>query len=351
MKSGHPASSSMLRMLGFFWAASNFTWEWFLNFVQIFGMPIRWANYDPNATKETIDAICDMLDNMGSAGWGAFPAGTALELKEAMKAGGDNAHKTLLDAADAICDILILGQTLTTNAVEKGTQALGTVHNKVLSGRKLAAKSFVARVLNRQFIPAICLLNFGDKEGCPYFMTGVDAPEDALALAERDKTLLDAGLPMPKAWLYERHEIPVPAAGEEVIEGRPSIGLGMPGSGEPPKGGAPNAVNAKDAAGQLADNLLEDLGGVQARWLGGIKPVFVRLVQAAQAGTISDEDFIVAVERAHRQFPELFRHLDTMVLADRLEREMGAAAFNGAIRGYMERHAKQRLLPPAGGDL
>jgi phage gp29-like protein len=179
-------------------------------------------------------------------------------------------------------------------------------------------------------------------------MTGVDAPEDAKALAERDQILLSAGLPMPKAWLYERHEIPVPAAGEEVIEGRPSMGLGMPGergTAEP----AASAVNAKDAAGQLADNLLEDLTGVQARWLGGMKPVFVRLVQAAQAGTISDEDFIVAVERAHRQFPELFRHLDTMVLADRLEREMGAAAVNGAVRGYMERHAKQRLLPPAGG--
>jgi phage gp29-like protein len=87
--------------------------------VQIFGMPIRWANYDPNATQATRDAICEMLDNMGSAGWGAFPAGTALELKEAMKAGGDNAHKTLLDAPIRICDILILGQTLTTKPETK----------------------------------------------------------------------------------------------------------------------------------------------------------------------------------------------------------------------------------------
>lgn len=347
-KSGHPASSSMLRLLGFIWAATNFTWEWFLNFVQIFGMPIRWANYDPNATQATRDAICDMLDNMGSAGWGAFPAGTALELKEAMKAGGDNAHRSLIDLADVICDILILGQTLTTSAGDKGSQALGTVHNKVLSGRKLAAKSHIARTLNRQFIKAICLLNFGDTRECPYFMAGVDAPEDAVALAERDKTLLDAGLPMPKAWLYERHEIPVPAAGEEVIEGRTSVGIGMPEA--TPGDGTPTRVNAKDAAGQLADNLLEDLSGVQARWLGGVRPYFLRLVQAAQSGTVSDADFMAAVERAHRQFPELFRNLNTEVLADRLEREMGAAAVNGAIQGFMARRAK--LLPeprPTGG--
>ena len=29
------------------WAASNFAQQWFLNFAQIFGLPIRWANDDP----------------------------------------------------------------------------------------------------------------------------------------------------------------------------------------------------------------------------------------------------------------------------------------------------------------
>ena len=88
-KSGHPLSGALLRPLAWWWCAMNFSADWLLNFAQVFGLPFRWANYDPNAPQSTIDAICQMLANMGSNGWAAFPAGTTLELKEGSK-GGEN---------------------------------------------------------------------------------------------------------------------------------------------------------------------------------------------------------------------------------------------------------------------
>ena len=215
-KSGHPLSGALLRPLAFWWCASNFAAEWLLNFAQIFGVPIRWATYDSNKPG-LLDQISEMLENMGSAGWAAFPAGTMLELKEASRSGQDNPQTHLLALADKICDILVLGQTLTSDAGDRGTQALGSVHKEVLDEKKLEAANFAAGVVNDQLIRAICRLNFGDEESLPWLMPSLDPSRDELAMAQRDKTLLDAGVVLPREWFYTRHRIPMPAPGDETL--------------------------------------------------------------------------------------------------------------------------------------
>lgn len=87
-KSGSALGGALLRPLAWWWCAANFSADWLLNLAQVFGLPFRWANYDAHAPAATVDAICNMLQNMGSAGWAAFPAGTTMELKEATKEGG-----------------------------------------------------------------------------------------------------------------------------------------------------------------------------------------------------------------------------------------------------------------------
>ena len=221
-KSGHPISGALLRILGFWWAASNFTWEWFLRYAQIFGMPLRMAFYDTNASQATIDKIQQMLEGMGSAAWAAFPAGTQFEIKTDLQHASRSAHQALLDAADKLVDILIKRQTLTTDAGDRGTQALGVVHQGVRADRIMAVAGYVARIINRQLLPAICRLNFGDARECPWIQPGEKETRDEKAMAERDRILLEAGLPMPRTWFYERHAIPQPADGEEVVGGRDS---------------------------------------------------------------------------------------------------------------------------------
>ena len=105
-----------------------FTGEWLVNLAQIFGVPIRWANYAQGTPPEQIRKIEDMLANMGSASWAAFPDGTHLELKEAMKSGADNPQLALLGLIDRICDLLILGKPLTSDVSGSGSRALGEVH-------------------------------------------------------------------------------------------------------------------------------------------------------------------------------------------------------------------------------
>ncbi|HEY1170242.1 MAG TPA: DUF935 family protein [Verrucomicrobiae bacterium] len=217
-KSGHPVGGALLRPLAWWWCASNFSAEWLLNFAQLFGLPLRWASYDPNQPG-LLNKICDMLENMGSSAWAAFPAGTKIELHEPSRNGTDNPQAALLDRADKQCDLLILGQTLTSEAGDAGSRALGEVHQRVRADRKAALAAWTSEVL-QQLSAAFCRLNFGDDLECPWLQPVVKEVRDAKAMAERDRILLEAGVELPKAWFYERHEIPMPNAGEDVVARR-----------------------------------------------------------------------------------------------------------------------------------
>lgn len=343
-KTGHPLNSSLLRILGFWWAAQNFTWQWFLNFAQIFGAPIRWATYDPaNATAGTIQNILDMLENMGSMGYGAFPAGTMLELKEAVKSAADNPQKALLDASDLICDLMILGQTLTSQSSRGGeggggNRALGMVHQDIRSERIQTAANAGAKTLSEQLIRAICRLNFNDDTECPQLLIVTKANKDLLVQAQRYQILLQTpGVEVSKQQFYEDNELTAPDENDDVIVGGQNSGAGSQKPGEETDPADVAQARAKAAQNKLVENILEDLTGVEARWLGSVKPYFHSLIAMSQSGRVTDEQFLTALAKSQKEMPELFGMLDKKALADSFERAMAASLVNGVARGYMNR--------------
>lgn len=231
---GNVNSGALLRPLAWWWCAANFSADWLLNLAQVFGLPFRWANYDTNAPQATIDAICTMLQNMGSAGWASFPAGTTLELKDVNKTGDNSPQGDLLDRADRYARLLILGQTMSGQSMRgpgKGGQAFGVVEQDVKSERIEAAGKFVADVINQQLIPFVLALNYGDNEEAPT-MRFVEDEEAGLPQAQTFKTLADAGVEIGVNFLRKTFDIPPPAEGEETIGGAPQLPQGFGGFGQ-----------------------------------------------------------------------------------------------------------------------
>lgn len=101
-------------------------------------------------------------------------------------------------------------------------------------------------------------------------------------------------------------------------------------------------MRAKDATGKVIDAALEELTGVEARWLGGVKPFFARLVRLAQDERVTDADFVKALEGASREMPELFGKMDAKAVQVALEAAMGAACVNGAVKGAMRKGIKDK---------
>lgn len=367
-KSGHPINAGMLRLLGFWWAASNFTWDWFLNFAQIFGMPIRWATYPQNSPLETISLVEQLLQNMGSSAYAAFPEGTMLQILDTVKgSAGDNPQKVLIDAADIICDITILGQTLTTTQGSRGSQSLGNIHKDVRDEKISAIARRASQVLNQQFLKPLCILNFGDDQLCPYFEPAAVQAKDSVAVANKFKTILSIpGVRVSLQQFYEENDLVVPDETDDVIVGQASGGgqqdksggEGGAGSGdnldEGPvtasakaahRGCRHNAATARagdagdPSTNQIIETALEDLTGVQPRWLGGVLPFFSGLVSKSKSGQVTDADFIAALEKASAEMPELFSRVQPRHLQDVLANAMGAAAANGVAQAHADRKA------------
>jgi phage gp29-like protein len=215
-RAGSPLGAAILRPLAWWWCAANFASDWLLNLAQLFGLPFRWANHDPNASQETVDAICNMLQNMGSAGWAAFPAGTTLELKDAGKSGDASPQGDLLDRADRYARTLILGQTLSGGADSSkgGGKAFGAVESEVKAARIDAAAKYVCAVVNSQLVPSIIAMNWGESSECPVMTL---APDDEAGATEAARDQILAGLmPIPEVYLQAKYNIPAPAAGESA---------------------------------------------------------------------------------------------------------------------------------------
>lgn len=238
-RTGHPIGGATLRSLATMWIGANFSYDWALNLAQLFGLPFRWVEYDP-AQKGLLNSICSMLEKMGSAGWGAFPAGTKLELHEAVQTAGNSPQAYLMSIADTACDILLLGQTLTTDSGHGGgSLALGQVHEKIREDVLRYIGHWAATALNYSFVPALMRLNFGDNTDDPYLICDLVEVRDAKAMAERDVLLLGRlGLAAPKKWFYERHGVPMPGPHDDVFT------ASAPGSARDPRAAAGDSPDA-----------------------------------------------------------------------------------------------------------
>ena len=219
VKSGSPLGGPMLRVLAWWWCAANFSSDWLLNLAQVFGLPFRWATYSPAAPDATVNAICDMLANMGSAGWGAFPTGTVLELKEPVKNISEAPQSSLLDRADHYARSLILGQTMSGRTMltsGRGGQAFGTVEAQLKQDRLQAAAEYAADIFNEQLIPSIIRLNYGDEDELPVCRFLQDN-EGTFQDAQRDQILVNMGTPIPVSHIRKKYSIPEPEGDEEIL--------------------------------------------------------------------------------------------------------------------------------------
>lgn len=357
-RTAHFTGAALLRPLAWWWAASNFSADWLLNFAQLFGLPIRWATHASGASQSTIDEISDMMTNLGSAGWAVFPEGTTLELHEAAKSGTDNPQSAVLDRADTICDTLILGQTLTTDAGERGTQALGTVHERVRGDVLQTAADWAAGILTGQLVRYILELNYGDTEWSPEIAAAPRREKDAQANAQRDAILLSAGMALPKSWLYERHDIPLPEPGEETVGGGLPAGMGLPprmpqddpdeaGGSDPTAGSRKRPITKRHAtaagrgvrshaamASERVDSIVgEALArglGARMAWLQPLDQEIRRLAEVASDPNRSDAELLRLIQAGRDRLPELFFEMDTGALAEHLAGVLGAAAKAGA---------------------
>ena len=338
-RSGSIMGYGLFRALAWWWACGIFSRQWLVRYAEFFGIPFRVARHEPGADDDEKWAIVTGLEEMGASGVTVVPKGTEIELLESTKSASDNPQTVLLDRRDRSADILILGQTLTTDVGDSGSRALGEVHENIRMDRLVEVTEWTADVVNASLIPAIVSLNFGDTDELPVMKLEIPEAGSALEKIQRDAQFVSIA-PMGKKHFYDRNNTPIPSEDEDVIYQPGAANPGFAGTQHVSAtgGGVPPEGN------DLLDNAISEITGLNAKWLAPLKPKLGALFALAADESVSDDRFEAAMEDLISQVPGVFDSMDKGALADHLEAIEGASAVNGAAERIKNTKGAEKVM-------
>lgn len=217
-KSGYLARAGLFRVLAWPYLFKNYSVRDLAEFLEIYGLPMRLGKYPTGATdKEKADLLSAVI-NLGHNAGGIMPQAMQLEFAEAAK-GTHDPFVAMMQWAEASESKAILGQTLTAQASNTGTQALGTIHNEVRMDIRNSDIRQIAATLTRDISYPLLALNMGPIElrRVPRIEFDTGEPEDLKAFADSLPKLAQAGVRIPVSYVQRKLKIPEPAEGEETL--------------------------------------------------------------------------------------------------------------------------------------
>lgn len=183
-------------------------------FANIFGMPIREYTYDAGDEDARARLIADTR-RQGSNAVYIHPKDSELTLIEASnKTGSSELYRTFAEYWDAKMSIRVLGNTLTTDAKENGTQSLGTVHKEEEDEMNADDCDFLLDILNYNMRPVFQNLGF-NVDGGEFVYARHDKinPSQQIDIVQK---LSSMGLPMDDDYLYETFSVRKPDNYDEL---------------------------------------------------------------------------------------------------------------------------------------
>ena len=170
-------------------------------FCNIFGLPIREYTYDAGDEEARRRLLADAR-RQGTNAVYIHPRESSLNLIESgNKSGSSELYRTFTDYWDSQMSIRVLGNTLTTDAKETGTQALGTVHQEEEGSMNDEDREFILDVLNYEMTEIFTALGYNTTGGkFVYAKQDRINPTQQVDILQKLHTM---GLPMDDDYLYE----------------------------------------------------------------------------------------------------------------------------------------------------
>lgn len=247
-KSGYLERSALFRQLTWTYLFKNYSVGDLAEFLEIYGIPLRIGKYPSSASEKDKATLLRALASIGHNAAGIVPEGMLLEFKEAAT-GDPKAFELMIGWCERNQSKVILGGTLTSGADgNASTNALGNVHNEVRKDLRDGDIRQINSTVGRDLVYAIASLNGLAPEGprrCPLFKLNADEPEDLTKFSDSLPKLVAIGVRPTVKWVHERLGIPVPQAGEAVLQPEQ-----LPSAPKAP--GAIAALTALEAPGAIS---------------------------------------------------------------------------------------------------
>ncbi len=220
--SGHPQRGGLLRVTAMVYLAKNLALKDWMIFAEVFGMPVRIARYEPNATVEEKRELVRMLESLGSNASGIFSRAVELQLIEANRGTSGPPYSRLIEFLNREMSKAWLGQTLTTDiSGQSGSVAATTVHESVRQDILADDLRKEARTLRRDLLAPITRLRFGPGVAVPHFRRKPRQPLVTTELMQGlDAAVNQLGLSISSDWVHNALGIPASHEGATVVPGK-----------------------------------------------------------------------------------------------------------------------------------
>ena len=156
---------------GLLWAYMKWNYtskDWAL-FLEKFATPPVSASYDPLLADASKSKALEAVKLFGRSKYSVYPNGIEFKIHDDTQKGQTSVlFKDFITEVKEEISIAILGQSLTTSVGQRGTQALGTVHDKVRSDIQHSDMILVTCAVN-DLIDKLIDLNFPGLENRPRF--------------------------------------------------------------------------------------------------------------------------------------------------------------------------------------
>ena len=137
------------------------TFAFWDQFGEMFGIPFRVAKSTSRDDKD-IDEIEKMMETMGSAGWGIFPEGTEVEIKETTRGDAYNVFDKRIDRANSELSKLVILQTMT---IEDGSSlSQSQTHLQIFQNLIEDDADKLRDIINGQLLPRMVKFGFPVKD-------------------------------------------------------------------------------------------------------------------------------------------------------------------------------------------
>ena len=177
-------------------------------FCNVFGMPIRDYTYEAG-DEETRKRLIADAKKQGTNAVYIHPKDSNLNLVEAgNKSGSADLYEKFAKYWDEKMSVRILGNTLTTQASDTGTQALGTVHKDEEENINADDRNFILDILNYEMKDIFANLGFNVEGG--EFVYAEESTPDLDQQLRIVQGLNALGLPFDDDWLYQTFGIEKP---------------------------------------------------------------------------------------------------------------------------------------------
>ena len=269
-KSGIPVRGGIVRAAVWCWLFQNFSLEDWVQFAEVYGLPLRIGKYPIGASEDDKKALLLGVAHLASDAAAIIPQNMLIEFQEtANKGSSADLYEHLCKYMDEAVSKMVLGQTGTTDATGAKGFGSGTEHTQVREDIERADANAVSAALNEYLVKPYVMFNFGEQPRYPWLRIGRDDEADAQLMITAAKELVPLGFKIVQSDIRQAVGFTEPKDGDELLTAPATPSLAL--SGNPAIARALAAAHKGDTIDPIVEAILSDWQPMMSPIMGQIE--------------------------------------------------------------------------------